>query len=456
MKVSIIIRTKNEERWISSCLESVFKQNYPDFEVIFVDNNSTDATVIKALEFPVKLITIDEFKPGLAINDGIRASSGEVIVCLSGHCIPVQNDWLVNLIAPLKNEKIAGVYGRQQPMSFTPDRDKRDLLLTFGLDSKVQKKDPFFHNANSAFRKEFWEKFPFDEETPHIEDRIWGHDVLAAGYEIVYESNASVYHYHGIHQDDNPRRRRNVVNIMESLSSTEPLPVHLSAHPTAPSAADLNVIALIPVRGDPVYVGNKPLLAYTLEQAKQSKFLDQVFVLTDSEKTAAVARDLGAKAPFLRPDSLSQEFITVADVMKYGVEELTKFDVFPDLCVLLEETYPFRRADIIDKMIIELLREGANCALAVNEEARSLMVRRDNRVETVNPLIPRKLKSENFFISLFGLCFVTYPSHIRDGSMGLDNPFVHQERDPFAAMEVRNAEQLDRYKRVFSFLGLAS
>ena len=86
MKVSIIIRTKNEERWISSCLESVFNQDYPDYEVIFVDNNSTDATVTKALQFPIHLITIDEFKPGLAINDGVRARSGEIIVCLSGHC----------------------------------------------------------------------------------------------------------------------------------------------------------------------------------------------------------------------------------------------------------------------------------------------------------------------------------------------------------------------------------
>ena len=47
-KVSIIIRTKNEERWISSCLRAVLDQSYKDFEIIIVDNNSNDKTVEKA------------------------------------------------------------------------------------------------------------------------------------------------------------------------------------------------------------------------------------------------------------------------------------------------------------------------------------------------------------------------------------------------------------------------
>ena len=62
MKVSIIIRSKNEEKWIGLCLESIFSQSYEDFEVILVDNNSTDGTVKKAKNWPVKLLKIDKFK----------------------------------------------------------------------------------------------------------------------------------------------------------------------------------------------------------------------------------------------------------------------------------------------------------------------------------------------------------------------------------------------------------
>ncbi len=51
--VSLIIRTKNEERWISSCLSAVYSQSYENFEVILVDNESTDKTIEKAHQFPV-------------------------------------------------------------------------------------------------------------------------------------------------------------------------------------------------------------------------------------------------------------------------------------------------------------------------------------------------------------------------------------------------------------------
>ena len=54
-KVSIIIRTKNEERWIGSCLDKLFSQSYKNFEVILADNCSTDKTVTKAKKYPIKL-----------------------------------------------------------------------------------------------------------------------------------------------------------------------------------------------------------------------------------------------------------------------------------------------------------------------------------------------------------------------------------------------------------------
>ena len=126
--ISIIIRTKNEERWISACLDSVYSQENVDFEVILVDNQSDDLTVIRAKKHPVKLASIDKFTPGQAINEGIRSSSGDTLVCLSGHSIPVNKQWLKTLVSKLDDPRVGGVYGRQQPMSFSTDRDKRDLL----------------------------------------------------------------------------------------------------------------------------------------------------------------------------------------------------------------------------------------------------------------------------------------------------------------------------------------
>ena len=81
--ISIIVRTKNEERWIGACLEAIGRQTRSDVEIILVDNLSTDRTVEKACRNGVKLVTIEKFFPGAAINRGIEASSGEIIVCLS-------------------------------------------------------------------------------------------------------------------------------------------------------------------------------------------------------------------------------------------------------------------------------------------------------------------------------------------------------------------------------------
>ena len=449
MKASIIIRTRNEERWIGACLESVFQQSYDDYEVILVDNNSQDGTVAKATKYDVKLITIDNFRPGLAINQGVRASDGDVIVCLSGHCIPVNQQWLAKLAAPLSNPQVAGVYGRQQPMSFTTDRDKRDLLTVFGLDAKVQRKDPFFHNANSAIRRDTWSQTPFDEETPHIEDRLWAHRVLAMGMEIHYEPEASVYHFHGIHQDDNPQRRRNVVQILENLASGEQnLPAHHAAHPAAPSPDDLNTIALIPTRGEPIYLGDKPLLSYTIAQAKNSQFINKVVVLTDNQETANIAKDNGAYVPFLRPPELSREFVAVSEVLKFGVEELEHWDISPDLCVVLEETYPFRPQGLADDLIVRLLREGTDSVIAVKPERRSIWRESESGLEVLSPAMPSKLKSEGFFVSLFGLGFVTYTAHIRDGSMGISQSHPYAIDDPIATIEVRDAKQRECIKNL--------
>ena len=260
--VSIIIRTKNEERWISSCLQSVFNQTHKNIEVIIVDNLSTDMTVKKAKEFSVKIITIKEFLPGKSINDGIKASKGKYIVCLSGHCVPTNENWLSNLINDLKNEEVAGVYGRQQPFSYSSDLDKRDLLTVFGLDKKIQKKDSFFHNANSAFRREIWNKFPFDEKVSNIEDRVWGQQVLDSNYNIIYEPEASVFHWHGIHHDSNLTRASNVVNVLESIKG-------LVSYPKNESLDKMNITAIIPIKGESFFVNNKTLVEHTVNKKIQ-------------------------------------------------------------------------------------------------------------------------------------------------------------------------------------------
>lgn len=261
-KISIIIRTKNEEKWITFCLSKVFKQTIKDIEVIIADNNSLDYTVQLAKKFPVKVISVDRFTPGKAINNGVRASSGEFFVCLSAHCIPKHKKWLENLLRNFKYPNIAGAYGRQEPLAYSSDMDKRDLLITFGLDHRIQKKDSFFHNANSMIRRDVWDKIPFNEKVTNIEDRLWGKAVIKAGYNIIYEPNAEVIHYHGIHQDRDKKRCKSVVKI---IGQHEDILPSSKTTLTLLNPQQLNITAFLPVRGRPVTVGNYNLLEKGLD-----------------------------------------------------------------------------------------------------------------------------------------------------------------------------------------------
>ena len=298
--VSIIIRTKNEARWIDHCLSAIATQSIQDYEIIVVDNNSDDSSVRIAKKYTDKIVNVTEFYPGKAINQGIRASSGKFIAITSGHCIPKNNSWLKKLIEPLENDSsglLAGVYGRQEPLSSSSALDKRDLTVVFGLDERIQRKDSFFHNANSAFRRDMWEKFPFDENTTNIEDRLWGAEVIKNGYHIFYTPHASVYHYHGINHGGKVDRAEKIVSIIENLEGS---PISLSKL----IVDKLNIIGIIPIKGSPTTFESKNLLIEGIKYLKSCELISEVYVSTDNEKTAMVAKDNGALAPFIRPIEL--------------------------------------------------------------------------------------------------------------------------------------------------------
>jgi rhamnosyltransferase len=235
MDVSIIIRTKNEEDWIKPCLEEIYNQNFNgSFEVILVDNMSQDATVSIAKEFGVKtIIKIRKFYPGKAINMGIEASKGKKIVILSAHCIPKSPLWLKKLVNSLNNKTFAGVYGRQLPLPYTSADDTRDLLLTFGSETRIQKKDSFFHNAHSIIWRDVWRNYKFCEKAINIEDRIWGQKIINAGLRIKYFPDAEVYHFHGLHQHGPKEsfRAKNVSKITKKIiqDKDDALPLSLQA-----------------------------------------------------------------------------------------------------------------------------------------------------------------------------------------------------------------------------------
>ena len=216
--ISVVIRTRNEEKWLGRCLEALKHQSISDLEAVVVDSGSTDNTVAIVRRYGSRLVELDanHFTYGRALNLGIQTARGGVVAILSAHCIPLNDQWAERLAMNLSQDnEIVACYGRQEPLPDSNIFDKRDLWTTFGLDRRIQVKDYFFHNANAMVRREIWEKFPFDETLSGVEDRAWAKQVVEYGYKIVYEPEASVYHYHGIHQGRDSERCERVVKVIE-------------------------------------------------------------------------------------------------------------------------------------------------------------------------------------------------------------------------------------------------
>ena len=434
---SIIIRTKNEERWISSCLSAVYDQTYTNIEVIIVDNNSTDKTLDNIKSFPVnKILNISEYLPGKSLNIGIKQATGKYIVCLSGHCIPVNNQWLESLVNTIEeSDNYAGVYGRQEPMSFSSDADKRDLLLTFGLDKRIQIKDSFFHNANSIIQKKFLDEAPFDDSITNIEDRIWAQEMILKGRNIVYEPKASVYHYHGIHQDGDNERCTNIVKIIESFSKSI-----IPGGSFDPKKIRIN--ALIPSKGKPVYFGDVPQIKYTIDSALESKYIDKVFVIADDIETIKLAQSLGAECPFKRPKNLSKKYVTLESVFKYSIEQLEGHGILSDLIVTLEPSFPFRTDNLVDNIIELTLIEGHDSVIAAVRESGSIWRENAENCERLDSGDSPRLYKEKTLIGLRGVCCVTHPVFLRDEKILGNKVGLYEVENQLCSIEIRDNKTL--------------
>ncbi len=109
-KVSVVICSYNGSRTIRFCLDGVFKLRYPDYEVIVVDDGSTDALPSIAAQYPVRLIRCENQGLSHARNLGLHAATGKVIAYLDDDACP-EPDWLNFIVDKLQHGGFVGVGG---------------------------------------------------------------------------------------------------------------------------------------------------------------------------------------------------------------------------------------------------------------------------------------------------------------------------------------------------------
>lgn len=200
LAASIVIRTYNEGKWLGRLLQAISEQDLPaeSFETIIVDSGSTDDTLTIARAFGHRVVSIEKekFTFGRSLNFGCEAALGRNLVFISGHCIPVERNWLQLLIAPLENGAAEYVYGRQVGYAVTKFSETR-LLMKYFPESKADAQGGFFcNNANAALRRDVWAAYRFDEDVTGLEDMELAKRLVAARLRVDYVPESVIYHIH--------------------------------------------------------------------------------------------------------------------------------------------------------------------------------------------------------------------------------------------------------------------
>ena len=220
METSIIIRVRNEKETLSEVLQILKKQTYQDFEIVIVNDNSTDGSEEIIYEyFPKQRTQVLNIQKGkftypYAANLGAKKSKGKYLVLLSAHSFPITNTWLEDGLRDFTNDSIAGVFawplsGKNGTIAEKLQFDLRNILVGSKKRIFTKPRLDLLGFTNAIIRKDLWEKHPLDEAfSKGVEDVAWAIYHIKHGYKIVQDPKFRVYHSHKLSLKKLKERRK--------------------------------------------------------------------------------------------------------------------------------------------------------------------------------------------------------------------------------------------------------
>jgi CMP-N,N'-diacetyllegionaminic acid synthase len=154
----------------------------------------------------------------------------------------------------------------------------------------------------------------------------------------------------------------------------------------------MKIVAVIPARGGSKGIirknvrslSGKPLIAHSIEAAKNSTRIDRVIVSTDDEEIAQVAKQFGAEV-VIRPENLAGDTASSESALSHVLDELeNQYKYVPDLVVFLQCTSPIRSDGDLDSAIQLFLDSNLDSLLSVSSSHRFLWKQDGNRVSSIN------------------------------------------------------------------------
>ena len=197
--ISVIIRNRNEERYIGYAIQSVL-DTFDKPEIVIVNNKSNDDSmnVVKSFTFSdIKIHDVTSYTPGKSINYGVTKCSNDYILILSAHS-QIMNCEFEKIQDLLEEHCVVG--GKQIPIWNGKKISRRYVWSNFidkdGTNLFSNNENRYFlHNAFAFYKKETLIKHPFDETLSTKEDRYWVNALIKSGMESFYDS-ATICHHH--------------------------------------------------------------------------------------------------------------------------------------------------------------------------------------------------------------------------------------------------------------------
>jgi len=158
-----------------------------------------------------------------------------------------------------------------------------------------------------------------------------------------------------------------------------------------------NIIALIPARGGSKGIprknirllAGKPMIAYTIEAALKSRYIDRAVVSTEDDEIAEISKRYGAEV-IERPEDLAKDETPTIDVIFQVLEVLRTENYNPNIVVLLQPTSPLRKAEDIDNAIELFVNDSCESVVSVCEVEHSPYWSFKIEDKYLNPVFERK------------------------------------------------------------------
>lgn len=210
----------------------------------------------------------------------------------------------------------------------------------------------------------------------------------------------------------------------------------------------MGLLGVIPARGGSkrlpgknlAELGDKPLIAWTIEAALKSNSIDKLIVTTDSSEIAEIAVSYGAEVPFLRDSSLSADTTSSADML---VDVITKIHGFTNT-ILLQPTSPFRTTQNIDNSYAKFRSQNPYSLVSISKlhYKPSWLLKQCDQNEKIQPIFSEESDDELYVFN--GAIYIVNNEQFMQDKLFIAENTIGFIMDEISSIDIDTQEDLNR------------